>query len=135
MGKKTSRNLIGLGIFPGHSEYFLHAENLVLHICPTAFVDKIIRGNITYNIFHQLVVNMGNYMPQKGNVCENNLFLTCVSRVKTRVLPHFRFCHFMRPEIERPKIERLRFSDASNSPSVSKFPSDAIISNIQIWKS
>ena len=57
---------------------------------------------------------------------DNNSVKITMSRVKTRVLPHFRFCHFMRPEIERPKIERLRFSDASNSPSVSKFPSDAI---------
>ena len=42
------------------------------------------------------------------------------SRVKTRVLPHFRFCHFVRPEIVRPRI----------SPCVSNIPSDAIISDL-----
>ena len=31
-----------------------------------AFVDKTIRGNIIYNLFYQLVVNMGKYLPQKG---------------------------------------------------------------------
>ena len=40
--------------------------------CCTAFVHKIIRGNIIYNLFYQLVVNMRKYLPQKGKVRENN---------------------------------------------------------------
>ena len=36
---------MGGGIFPYHSEYFSHAENLELLFCSTAFFDKIIRGN------------------------------------------------------------------------------------------
>ena len=48
------------------------------------------------------------------------------SRVKTRVPRHFRFCHFVRPEIQRPRFFRcLRIS-----PSVLNFPSDAIISDL-----
>ena len=34
---------------------------------PTAFVDKIIRGNM---------IHEGKYLPQKGEVCENNERLT-----------------------------------------------------------
>ena len=43
-----------------------------LPFCSTVFVDKIIRGNITYNLFHQLAVNMGTYLQKKGKVRENN---------------------------------------------------------------
>ena len=46
----------GGGIFPYHSEHFPHAENPELLFCSTAFVDKIIRGNMIYNLFYQLVV-------------------------------------------------------------------------------
>ena len=35
-------------------------------------VDKIISENKIYNLFYQLVVNMGNYMPQQGKFRENN---------------------------------------------------------------
>ena len=37
-----------------------------------AFVDKIISGNIIYDLFYKLVVNMGKYLPQKGKVRQNN---------------------------------------------------------------
>ena len=63
LGKKC-RNLRG-GIISYLSEYFPHAENLELLFCSTAFVDKIIRGNIIFNLLHQLVVNMGKYLPKK----------------------------------------------------------------------
>ena len=45
---KKYRNLTWGGgeIFPYHSEYFPLAENLELLFCSTAFVDKIIRGNV-----------------------------------------------------------------------------------------
>ena len=51
-------------MFPYHSEYFPHALNLEQHFCSSAFVDKIIRGNIPvlYSLFHQFVVNMGKYI-------------------------------------------------------------------------
>ena len=66
-------------IFSYHIEYFPHAENLeLLFFCCTAFIDKIIRGNVTYYSFHQLVVNMGKYWPQNGKVHENNLCLTAL---------------------------------------------------------
>ena len=57
---KECCNLNGGGILSHHSEYFSHAENLELFffksLVKIAFVDKIIRGNIYYNLFYQLVV-------------------------------------------------------------------------------
>ena len=67
---KKCRNFSGAGgereIFPYHCEYFSHAENLELIFCSTAFADKIIRVNIMYNSFYQLVVNMGEIFAAKG---------------------------------------------------------------------
>ena len=42
------------------------------------FLDNLPQGmkqNI-YNLFHQLVINMWKYLPQKGKVCKNNSSLT-----------------------------------------------------------
>ena len=47
-------------VFPFDREYFPHSDNLELLLPSTAFVDKIIRGNIIYNLFDQLVVNIGD---------------------------------------------------------------------------
>ena len=38
----------------------------------TAFVDEIIRGNVIYKSYYQLMVIMGKYLPQKGKVCDKN---------------------------------------------------------------
>ena len=51
------------GIFPCHSEYFPHAENRELLFLKVSFVDETIRGNMIYNSFYHLVVNMGKYLP------------------------------------------------------------------------
>ena len=45
MGKEMSK-FNWEEVFPYHSEYFPHAENLELLFCSNAFVDKIVRGNI-----------------------------------------------------------------------------------------
>ena len=63
LGKKC-RNLRG-GIISYLSEYFPHAENLELLFCSTAFVDKIIRGNIIFNLLHQLWLIWGNICRKK----------------------------------------------------------------------
>ena len=65
MGEKMGGNI------SHHTKYFPNAENLELLFFSTAFVDKIIRGNIVYNLFYLLFVNMGKCLPQKGKVCEN----------------------------------------------------------------
>ena len=76
---KKGGNLSGGKIFPYHIEYFPHAANLdQLFLVLVAFVDKIIRGNIIYGLFNQLVINMGKYLPQKRKVCENNSCLTAL---------------------------------------------------------
>ena len=72
-------------MFPYHSQYFQHIENLELLFCPTGFVDKIIRGNVTYNLFYQLEVNTGKYLATKGNVRDNNECLF------SRTFPFFLF--------------------------------------------
>ena len=46
------------GKLPYHSENFHHAENLELLFCSTAFVDKIIKGNIIYFISLQFIWEM-----------------------------------------------------------------------------
>ena len=55
---KKCRNLSvyvwGGGIFSYHTEYFPIAENLKLLFCSTAFVNKIISGNISGNIIYDL---------------------------------------------------------------------------------
>ena len=42
--------------------------------CSTAFVDKIIKGNTTYNLFFQLMVNMGKYLPILTTSSSNKLY-------------------------------------------------------------
>ena len=58
---------MGGGIFPYPRVYFPHANNLEL-IFSTEFVDKIIKGNVIYNLLYQVVVNMGKYLQKKGKV-------------------------------------------------------------------
>ena len=76
---KKCRNLSG-------GKYFLITVNIFPmpkiwndFFCSSAFVDKIIRGNITYDLFYQLVVNMGKYLPKKG------LFLFWILRRINRI--------------------------------------------------
>ena len=53
-------------IFPYHSEYFSHPKNLELLFRSTAFVDKIIRGNIIYNLYLSASGQYGKIFAEKG---------------------------------------------------------------------
>ena len=65
-----------MNIFPNH--FFSVRIIYLFFLCSAKFVDKIIRGNTIYKLFHQLVFNMGKYLPQEGKVSENNLCLTAL---------------------------------------------------------
>ena len=96
IGKKKKCNLHGGNIFtvnivpmPKIWNYFSHSN---------AFLDEIIRGNIIYSSFHQLVINMGNiclkYLPQKGKIRENSsclkalVILVDLSPFSTNISPY-----------------------------------------------
>ena len=97
------RNLSGgEGIYPYYGEYFPRAENLELlfFFCSTVFVDKIIRGNMIYSLFYQLV-DVGKYLPQKGNFLENNSCFTALGFIEDlyvfrQIFPHIS-CYFHLP--------------------------------------
>ena len=70
---KKCRNLSEGGIVPYYSEYFPHAENLELLILFYGICrQNNHRKHTIYNLFYQLVVNMGKYLPKKGRVRKNN---------------------------------------------------------------
>ena len=62
-------NLRGVGVFSCQSEFKVNIFAMLrfwkYFFCTTAFVDEIIRGNIKYNLFYQLVVNIGKYLLKK----------------------------------------------------------------------
>ena len=71
MGKEFVVILVRENI-PYHREHFIPCRmsgtTFLKSLVKVAFVDKIIRGNITCNSFYQLVAIMGKYLPQKGKV-------------------------------------------------------------------
>ena len=94
---KKCRNLIG-----GGGEYFPITVNILpmskiwnYFFVHTASVEKIIRGNIAFNLFYQFVVNMGKYLHQKGKVRENNLCLGKVPKNNSCLgkVPKNNSCH------------------------------------------
>ena len=64
-------NLRGGGYFPTTMNIFLMPKIWNYFFCSAAFVDKPIRVTVIYNIFYQLVVITGKYLPQKEKVREN----------------------------------------------------------------
>ena len=68
---KKCSNLSGGKYFPITVNIFPLLKIWNYDFCCTAFIDKIIRGNIIYDVFYQLVVNMEKYLSQKGKVREN----------------------------------------------------------------
>ena len=52
-------------------------------------------GNITYDLFYQLVINMAKYLPQKGNVLQkgkvsqnNSCLMTLIISLFWQIFPH-----------------------------------------------
>ena len=62
--EKKCRNLSGGKYFPITVNIFPIPKIWNYFFCSIGFVDKIIRGNIIYNLVYQLVVNMRKYLPQ-----------------------------------------------------------------------
>ena len=66
--KKCSKLKSGGGVFPMTLHIFPMPKIWICFFCSSAFVEKIIRGNIIHDSFYQLVLNMRKYLPKKALV-------------------------------------------------------------------